>query len=485
MSRSLVQLFVAASLAASASATSCGTFSSKATLTRATAFTLTWEDHAGDELAVIDMPESGDRPALQYVFTKCTDLTAARAAYPDAIVLTSGPKPVSADQTPIAAFLDELDEHTALVSYRDHSLVYSDRVTTHLAASSATDHSQSWSSNYTALAAAGADVHFTGTGNYNSASAALTEFGQADRIVVIGEQLEAHPIGRAEWIHVVGIALGAEAAAHTKCTEIITSYNLAKTFAGSVTEAPSVWNGGYFGAPYYTETTWFPPALTTYWAHFLADAKSTYTVPSSYVQGAGMSMAEALPYAQDAQFWIAPSKGLADVPAYTADESTLASFRSVQCANIWDNDNRKKPGLFGANDFFEAGVVRPDKVLMDMIKVLHPDMLPDYELYFFRQAPKGASTLSCPDDAAADEAADEDEKSNKKKDDDDEEEDDDDADVDAEAIADEPLNATMLGVVVALSCLVVIVGGLVGFVCFRRGRAIATNDAVMEVKVAA
>ncbi|MDR1896924.1 MAG: iron ABC transporter substrate-binding protein, partial [Prevotellaceae bacterium] len=36
------------------------------------------------------------------------------------------------------------------------------------------------------------------------------------------------------------------------------------------------------------------------------------------------------------------------------------------------------------DDFWESGIVKPDVILKDMIKIFHPELLPEHELYFYR-----------------------------------------------------------------------------------------------------
>ena len=60
-----------------------------------------------------------------------------------------------------------------------------------------------------------------------------------------------------------------------------------------------------------------------------------------------------------------------------------ASFKAFKDANVFTYIKRVTDA--GGNDFFETGAVRPDLILKDMIKILHPDLLPEYELYFYQQ----------------------------------------------------------------------------------------------------
>ena len=58
-----------------------------------------------------------------------------------------------------------------------------------------------------------------------------------------------------------------------------------------------------------------------------------------------------------------------------------AQFKSFQEKNVysWSTKKGKKGGLI----FYELAPNRPDLVLKDMLKILHPEQLPDYQLYFF------------------------------------------------------------------------------------------------------
>jgi iron complex transport system substrate-binding protein len=44
-----------------------------------------------------------------------------------------------------------------------------------------------------------------------------------------------------------------------------------------------------------------------------------------------------------------------------------------------------KKGETGGLEYFELGYMRPDLILKDLMKILHPSLLPDYELYFYKQ----------------------------------------------------------------------------------------------------
>lgn len=64
----------------------------------------------------------------------------------------------------------------------------------------------------------------------------------------------------------------------------------------------------------------------------------------------------------------------------------LPKFADTECVvkgNVWDCDLRTTPA--GGNDYWESGVIHPDLVLKDMIKIFHPELLRDSTFTYYRQ----------------------------------------------------------------------------------------------------
>lgn len=59
-----------------------------------------------------------------------------------------------------------------------------------------------------------------------------------------------------------------------------------------------------------------------------------------------------------------------------------AELAAYQSGNIYNNNARLNE--FGSNDYWENGLANPDVVLADLIKILHPELLPDHELVYYR-----------------------------------------------------------------------------------------------------
>ncbi|BAL99694.1 MAG: hypothetical protein KatS3mg049_2263 [Caldilinea sp.] len=48
-------------------------------------------------------------------------------------------------------------------------------------------------------------------------------------------------------------------------------------------------------------------------------------------------------------------------------------------------NNNARLNEYGGNDYWEGGLANPDVVLADLIKIFHPELLPDHELVYYRK----------------------------------------------------------------------------------------------------
>ena len=64
-------------------------------------------------------------------------------------------------------------------------------------------------------------------------------------------------------------------------------------------------------------------------------------------------------------------------------DARYRDFKAYQNGQVFAYNARVNQ--YGANDYFESGVAKPDLLLKDHIKMIHPELLPDYQLYYYRQ----------------------------------------------------------------------------------------------------
>ena len=65
------------------------------------------------------------------------------------------------------------------------------------------------------------------------------------------------------------------------------------------------------------------------------------------------------------------------IDALIKADSKHALFRPAKTGQVYNFNKRLIPST--ANDFWESAVARPDLLLGDVIAILHPDLMPDYE----------------------------------------------------------------------------------------------------------
>ena len=86
--------------------------------------------------------------------------------------------------------------------------------------------------------------------------------------------------------------------------------------------------------------------------------------------------------ALQADFWL--NVGYVDSRAdIAARDVRYKAFRPFRQSTIFNNNKRVND--LGANDYWESGAVNPHLILADLIRILHPELLPDHELVYYKQ----------------------------------------------------------------------------------------------------
>lgn len=208
----------------------------------------------------------------------------------------------------------------------------------------------------------------------------LDVLAQADVAALInGEYVEQHPLGRAEWIKFTGVLLGKYDQAEKVFEEIENSYLNAEKLTQSLSKdsLPSVLSGVMY------QDIWYAPGAESWGALILENAGGDYIFSDQAGTGSVQLNYEfVLDNALESEFWIG-SADFSSVEAMGNAEPKYRAFESWKNGNIYSYTQKKGPK--GGFEYFELGYMRPDLILKDLVKILHPSLLPDYELYFYRQ----------------------------------------------------------------------------------------------------
>ncbi|WP_225586909.1 ABC transporter substrate-binding protein [Algoriphagus sp. Y33] len=197
--------------------------------------------------------------------------------------------------------------------------------------------------------------------------------------VINGEYVEQHPLGRAEWIKFTGVLLGKYEEAVVAFDKVEKDYLEAEKLSDLIIDSlrPSVLSGVLY------EDVWYAPGSESWGANILENAGGNYIFSDQKGTGSAQLNYEfVLENALEADFWIG-SADFPDLQAMGESEPRYKAFRAYQSGNVFSYTQKR--GRAGGLEYFELGYMRPDLILKDLIKILHPELLSDYQLYFYKQ----------------------------------------------------------------------------------------------------
>lgn len=197
------------------------------------------------------------------------------------------------------------------------------------------------------------------------------------KLCFVAEWMETCPLARAEWIKFFAAFLGKDQEAEQEFNKVVKSYHGARQLAQQATDMPTVLLNYNFRG------TWYVPGGESYVARLVRDAGADYYWKKEKKTGSlPMSFECVLDNQQNADFWLNPGavKTLGELSSMDERYSLFEAFNKKQ---VFNNNKRLGPG--GGNDWWESGVMHPDIILKDMIRIFHPELLPRHDLYYFRR----------------------------------------------------------------------------------------------------
>ena len=201
----------------------------------------------------------------------------------------------------------------------------------------------------------------------------------------IGEYVESSPLGKAEWVVAIAEIAGCRAEGERFFAEIPTRYNHLKDIALQTSSRPNV----MLNTPY--ADSWYMPSTQSYMARLVADAAGNYLYDRDTDNtSATIDNEEAYVMASKADCWLNVGQ-LHSLAELRSRYPKLTDIECVKSGNVYNCTRRLSPA--GGNDFWESGVIRPDIILSDLIKIFHPELLDEAsneallkpELYYYQR----------------------------------------------------------------------------------------------------
>lgn len=192
-------------------------------------------------------------------------------------------------------------------------------------------------------------------------------------VIYNNEWTENTLLGRAEWIKFVASFYNKEALANSIFGEIENRYNDIKEKANQIAHKPSIMTGSNFRG------TWYMPTGNSFMGQLFADGGASYFYSADESTGSlPLNFETVLVNFSDTDYWL--NCNFNSIDELIKADSRHQLFRPVKSGQVYNFNKRMLPS--GANDFWESAIARPDLLLADVIAILHPEILPDYELFY-------------------------------------------------------------------------------------------------------
>lgn len=190
----------------------------------------------------------------------------------------------------------------------------------------------------------------------------------------VGDYCEESPLGKAEWLMALAEVCGLRDKGRSVFDSIPLRYEAVRKRAESVATRPTA----MFNAPY--SDTWFMPYNSSYALRLVRDAggQPVYRDNNSR-RSQPVSMEQAYLLTDKADVWLISgtyrtARELRDALPRFADTRPVVSGR------VFNSTLRSTPG--GGNDYWESGIVNPDLVLRDLMKIFHPELVSEPFVYY-------------------------------------------------------------------------------------------------------
>lgn len=195
--------------------------------------------------------------------------------------------------------------------------------------------------------------------------------------VLFNEQLEKHPLGQAEWLKFVALFFDKEAEAERIFQKIENRYQEIKKLAQNSKNKKTV----FVNIPY--KDIWYMPSAKSLLAQYIEDAGGEYLwAKDSSAAVLNLSFESVFDKAREADYWLNVSN-LKRKEQIIALNKHFSNFSAFKKGNLFAYTKRESQS--GGNDYFETGVVRPDLILSDLVKILQADLLANDSLYFYQK----------------------------------------------------------------------------------------------------
>ncbi len=288
------------------------------------------------------------------------------------------PKKVICTSTTHLPFIEMLGKENTLIGFPGTQYISSQKIRKLVENEEIIDVGRDGSLNLEIILGLKPDLVFAfDMGNESSSLDKLKESGI--QVVYNADYLETSALGRAEWIKFFGSFYNEDQRADSIFRKIESNYIHLKKLTENVEARPTILSGVVYG------DTWFLPGGKNWSAQFFNDAGGEYFLHDNNKTGwLELSFEYVFEKAHHSDYWIGVASFNTKQELQNQD-NRYGQFQAFQNDRVYNYN--KQVASSGGYDIFESGYARPDKVLKDLIYILHPEIIPDHKSYYFQRLP--------------------------------------------------------------------------------------------------
>jgi len=195
--------------------------------------------------------------------------------------------------------------------------------------------------------------------------------------VVCADYYENNPLARVEWVKALALFFNVEQRADSLFSSIEKNYLQLQSMTDTCTSKPTVFT------ELKTGDVWFVPGGKSTMAQLLKNAGANYIFKDNdKTASLSLNIEQVISKAADADFWINLhySNTAADV---IKQDKRYGVFNAYKKGNLYNNNALVDET--GGNSYWESGLNHPDELLADLIKIFHPNLLPNHILKYYKQ----------------------------------------------------------------------------------------------------
>jgi iron complex transport system substrate-binding protein len=198
-------------------------------------------------------------------------------------------------------------------------------------------------------------------------------------LLVAGDNFEDTPLARAEWIKLYACFVGERKKADSIFNSVEKNYKELSAIAASAKTRPKVLTEIKYGE------LWYVPGGKSFAATLIHDAGGDYCWKEDQQTGSlGLGFEEVFVKAGKAEIWL--NQALVKTKKeLLAQESRYADFEAFKKGELYNNI--KNVNEKGYSDYWETGMIYPDRILSDLIQLFHPELKAQLnrDLYYYKK----------------------------------------------------------------------------------------------------